>query len=486
VAGFSPILLRVPRPPRWLLASSVAAGGLLAARALRRTAARSDELAPPRRRALLPVVGSGLDLMRSPTQFQRRSHAALGPVFTATVFGFELTFVDRGELLSRVLGASSEEYNLVAAYRQMFARLLGAELFLDAPPEAMRGLGPGPLRRHTPALGEFLADLIAARLRAGDVDLLALSNTLAFHASCWYVCGAAIPEQRRDELAHLFHVMESDFSVLGSFSPIETPSWRRRVAARARALDIFRDEVRARLARPGDESDYMQSLLDVYAPQSGGPASEAQIERAALGIMGLVFGAHTNTSIAIAATLLDIIERPALLAAIREEQARVLSDRPLDFEALTRLPALFRAINETLRLRSNGGVWRKLLRPTELGGYRLPAGALVGSMMGLLNADDRVYACPERFDPERYAAMQTDQFQCPSVSAQRPLFGAFGAGRHVCPGRPLAYVILGLATSLLLRGRNFAVRRRPAVWFDLMTAGLARPIGKLIVRATPA
>lgn len=469
-----------------MLASSVAAGGLLAARALRRPPSPVADKAPPRLRAWLPVVGSGFGLMRNPTRFQRSAHAALGPVFTADVFGLELTFVDRGELLSHVLGASSEEYNLVAAYRQMFARLLGEELFLDAPPEAMRGLGPGPLRRHTPALGEFLADLIAARLPVGrEFDLLALTNTLAFHASCWYVCGAAIAEARRDELARLFHVIESDFSVLGSFSPVETPSLRRRVAARARALEIFREEVRYRLAHPGGESDYLQSLLDVYAPQTDGPASEAQVELAALGIMGLVFGAHTNTAVAMAAILSDIAERPALLAAIREEQARILAGRPLDFEALTRMPTLYRAINETLRLRSNGGIWRKLLRPTELGGYALPAGALVGSMMGLLNADERVYARPERYDPGRYAEMQTDHFQCPSVSAQKPLFGPFGAGRHVCPGRPLAYVILGVATTLLLRGRDFAVRRRPALWFDLMTAGMARPIGKLLVRATP-
>lgn len=480
------MLRPVKQLPRVLLGSSLVIGAatLLA----RRGASRSRAAGlPPHMPSLLPVIGSSLALMRGPTQFQRAGHAKFGPVFSATVLGLELTFVDHGALLGRVLAASSEEYNLVAAYRQMLARLLGEELFLDAPPEAMRGLGTQTLRRQTPALCRFLEDMISARVPVADaqVDLLGLCNTLALHASCWYVCGAAVPEATRDELAGLFHVLESDYSVFGSLTPIETPSVRRRVAARTRVLEIFRAEVRRRLAAPGDNSDYLQSLLDVYAPQHGGPATEAQIEKAALGVMGLVFGAHTNTAVALAAVLLDLHERPALLAAVREEQARVLGDRPLDLEALTRLPVLFRAINETLRLRSNGGVWRKLLKPTELGGYTLPAGTLVGSMMGLINSDEQIYARPCEYAPERYASMQTDSFQCPSVGAHDPQFGAFGAGRHVCPGRALAYVILGAGVTLLLRSRRFSVTHKPRMWFDLMTAGLARPIGKLTATVSP-
>lgn len=480
-------MLRPVKPiSRALLGSSLA----LTAAILARRNARRSRLAtlPPHMPSLVPVLGSTMALMRGPTKFQRDGHARLGPVFSATILGRELTFVDHGELLGRVLAASSEEFNLVAAYREMFAKLLGEELFLDAPPEAMRGLGTQQLRRQTPALCSFLADMISARLpdRSAEFDLLGFCNMLGLHASCWYVCGAAVPEATRDELAALFHVLESDYSVIGSLTPIETPSMRRRISARNRALEIFRAEVRRRLADPGEHRDYLQSLLDVYAPQQAGPASEAQVEQAALGVMGLVFGAHTNTAMALAAVLMDLHERPAVLAAVRAEQAQVLADRPLDLEALTRMPLLFRAINETLRLRSNGGVWRKLLKPTELGGYLLPTGTLVGSMMGLINSDEQIFPRACEYDPERYAKMQTDNFQCPSVGAHDPKFGAFGAGRHVCPGRPLAYVILGAAVTLLLRERRFTLQHTPRVWFDLMTAGLARPIGKLTATVAPA
>jgi sterol 14-demethylase len=480
------MLRAVKRLPRVLLGSSLAVTAAILAR---RSARRSRPATlPPHMPSLLPVLGSTLALMRGPTKFQRDGHARLGPVFSATILGLELTFVDHGELLGRVLAASSEEYNLGAAYRQLVGKLLGEELFLEAPPEAMRGLSTQQLRRQTPALCTFMADLIAARMpgRSAEFDLLGFCNMLVLHASCWYVCGATVPEATRDELAGLFHVLESDYSVFGSLTPIETPSTRRRIAARNRVLEIFRAEVRRRLADPGDNPDYLQSLLDVYAPQQAGPATEAQIERAAIGVMGLVFGAHTNTAVGLAAVLLDLHERPAVLAAVRAEQAQVLGDRALDLETLMRMPTLFRAITETLRLRSNGGVWRKLLKPTELGGYLLPTGTLVGSMMGLINGDETIFPRPCEYDPERYAAMQTDNFQCPAVGAHDPKFGAFGAGRHVCPGRQLAYVILGAAASLLLRERRFTLKHTPRMWFDLMTAGLARPIGKLTATVAPA
>jgi cytochrome P450 len=437
---------------------------------------------PPRLRAWLPGVGHGLAVMRDPAGFQRAGHAALGDVFSATVLGLDLTFVAPGPQLSRMLAASNEEFNLVAAYRKLFGRLLGEELFIEPPPESYRALGPATLKRETPGLAAFVQAWLRARLPAGEVDLLALCNGAAFHAACRYLCGEAIAEARRDELAGLFHVLESDYSVLGVLLPVETPSLRRRVAARLRAQAIFCEEVRAALADPARAHPLMRAIVEVYVPP-GAAASDERVEQAALAVMGLIFGAHTNTAMGLAAVLEDLMTHPDTLAAVRAELDAHAG--PLDYEALTRMPRLYRAISETLRLRANGGIWRRTLRPIELGGHTLPAGALVGSMMGLLNHDPATYPEPAAYRPERFAALTTDAFACPSTSAQRPLFGAFGAGRHVCPGRALAYVMLGVMVATIVGGYELKLRRRPRVWFDLMTAGVARPVGALTAVVAP-
>lgn len=139
-------------------------------------------------------------------------------------------------------------------------------------------------------------------------------------------------------------------------------------------------------------------------------------------------------------------------------------------------------MNESMRLRGNGGVWRKTLREVELGGYLLPTGSLVGTAMGLFNHAPELYPHPERYDPERYLTMKTDDFQSPSVSARECQFGVFGAGRHLCPGRGLAYLLVGSALTLMLREFRFALVKKPWLWFELLTAGIPRPVGPLRVQ----
>jgi cytochrome P450 len=115
--------------------------------------------------------------------------------------------------------------------------------------------------------------------------------------------------------------------------------------------------------------------------------------------------------------------------------------------------------------------------------YALPENRLVGTSMGLVNEDAHFYEQPEAYHPDRYRNVRTDDFQSPSVKDRR--FGAFGLGRHLCPGRGLAYVMVGTAIALLLRDYRVRLVRRPRRWFGLMTAGLARPVGAFRVAVVP-
>ncbi len=88
-----------------------------------------------------------------------------------------------------------------------------------------------------------------------------------------------------------------------------------------------------------------------------------------------------------------------------------------------------------------------------------------------------------RYDPDRYTRMQVDDLQSPSVKDRR--FGAFGIGRHLCPGRRLAYTMVGTALAVILRDYRLAMIKRPRGWLTLITAGMARPLGGFVVRMTP-
>lgn len=151
----------------------------------------------------------------------------------------------------------------------------------------------------------------------------------------------------------------------------------------------------------------------------------------------------------------------------------------MDLSALCAMPTLLRAINESMRMKGGGVLWRYARSPLRIGRYEIPAKSFVGISMSLLHADRAVYPEPERYAPERYASMPTDDFQSPPLKDKT--YGVWGVGKHVCPGRGLAYAIIGSALTTLLRRRSLRVTAAPRRWHPLVTAGIARPIGALRV-----
>ncbi len=460
--------------------SFAARAGRLVVRALTRPVQRDGSI--PRVGGRIPLLGAPTALLVDSIEFQRRGHAALGNVFATNLFGLNLVFVGGDEAIAR-FGAAGDELDVVAAYKRLLGRLLGEDVFTQIGSEVLRALSGASVRRQSAGLAELTQRLFRRRIGdGGEIDLLVLANGVVMHMACRFVCGD-MPAAACDELAELFHLLESDFSIAGMFLPIETPSLKRRKAARERILAIFEDEVR-RAAKNGtsDPDGYMEAVLRQSVADRSAP-TEAEIHAAGLALMGAVFGAHTNTAITFAASLADLLEHPHVLAPIQAEITQVLGDAPLDLAALCKMPLLLRAMNESMRLHGNGGLWRLTMRDVEIDGHIVPKGSLVGTSMGLVNLDETHYPDAKRYDPDRYGSMHVDDLQSPPVKDRR--FGVFGVGRHLCPGRRLAYTMVGTALVVLLRDYSLQVVTAPRGWLTLMTAGMARPLGKFVLRATP-
>jgi cytochrome P450 len=103
----------------------------------------------------------------------------------------------------------------------------------------------------------------------------------------------------------------------------------------------------------------------------------------------------------------------------------LLRDHPDQLDALNADPSLWpNAVDEILRLDPPVLLTgRSALRDTEVAGVRVPAGALVTTILAAANRDPEVFADPTRFDVTRENAKE-------HVS--------FSAGRHFCLGAALA------------------------------------------------
>lgn len=200
----------------------------------------------------------------------------------------------------------------------------------------------------------------------------------------------------------------------------------------AREVVEFQHFVKAKIdERRASRTDDLLSDL-VYAEVDGErPLEDAEI----LSIMQqlMVAGNETTTS-ALAGGLLQLIENPdqmaKAVAAVDEGNDR----------------AIINLVEEVLRTESpTAGMWRMVLKDAELGGVKIPKGAMVQLRYAAANRDPAKYPDPDRFDMER-------------ANARSHL--AFGKGIHMCVGNMLSRKEMAVAyTELLRRLTRFRVAK---------------------------
>lgn len=118
-------------------------------------------------------------------------------------------------------------------------------------------------------------------------------------------------------------------------------------------------------------------------------------------------------------------------------RAVILLDRnPAELDRLKRSPELAgAAIEEVLRLGGTvNGLFRKTTRQVDIAGHSIPAGTIVYLSTGSADQDAAQFDQPEKFDITRKEASQ---------------HLAFGKGRHLCIGAPLARLEMRIALDVL-------------------------------------
>jgi len=191
----------------------------------------------------------------------------------------------------------------------------------------------------------------------------------------------------------------------------------------AREVVEFQHFVKAKIdERRANRTDDLLSDL-VYAEVDGErPLEDAEI----LSIMQqlMVAGNETTTS-ALAGGLLQLIENP-------DQMAKAVAAVDAGNER-----AILNLVEEVLRTESpTAGMWRMVLKDAELGGVKIPKGAMVQLRYAAANRDPAKYPDPDRFDIER-------------SNARSHL--AFGKGIHMCVGNMLSRKEMAVAYAELLK-----------------------------------
>ncbi|MGF1236846.1 bifunctional albaflavenone monooxygenase/terpene synthase [Streptomyces sp. 2-6] len=216
-----------------------------------------------------------------------------------------------------------------------------------------------------------------------------------------------------------------------------------------RALADFHllvDEIVADRRASGQKPDDLLTALLEATDENGDPIGEQEIHDQVIAI--LTAGSETVGS-TIMSLLLALTEYPELGDKIREEVETVTEGSPVAFEHVRKLTYTGNVVVETLRLYP--AVWiltRRAVADTELGGYRIPAGADVIYSPYAIQRDRRSFARHEDFDPDRWLPGQSKEVPKYAMSP-------FSVGNRKCPGDHFSMAELTLLTGAVAAALRF-------------------------------
>ena len=409
--------------------------------------ARSGTL-PPLVSGALPLVGHATQFLRDQLQLLERGYREHGEIFRLRL-GRRPAIIMVGPELARWVFKHTDDHTLSIGPSLAFTiRLFGPDFYFLASPEEYQHQRETllPLFRahmaggHLAIMERHCAAFVARLGDSGTLDLPQEMNALVLGIIMEAFLGA-------DFVRHMPPTVASDFrDFIRGLDPI-TPGWvpaphlLRARRARDRMRAAVGDLVQARRRQPADPPDFLQVLMSARA-LDGTPVTDQWVIQMALGV---TFAGHDSTTGHVSWSLIDLLQHPGELAKVLAEQSRIFADgtgTSLDLVAVHRMNCLDRALHETARLRPVAPVMlRRVLRPVDIRGLVIPAGADVFVAPVLSHRLPVLFDHADQYDPDRFLAN----------ARQTSYLHGFGGGTHRCLGEHFADLLTHVTVTRLLQ-----------------------------------
>lgn len=264
----------------------------------------------------------------------------------------------------------------------------------------------------------------------------------------------------------LFDFLLMPFSELLEKLPLPLPHVRRFQKAKERLDETIYRIIEERRRSNEDRGDLLSMLLSARDEEGdGGQMNDEQVRDE---VMTLFLAGHETTANAMTWTWYLLSQHPDVEAKLHEELSEVLGDgRQPTVEDVPRLRYTEMVVAESMRLYPPAwAIGRLALKGHEVGGYTIPAKALVLLSPYVTHRDARYFPDPTRFDPERWTL---------EAKESRPQFAyfPFGGGTRRCIGEGFAWMegILLLATL----ARDWRMRLVPGHRVETLPVITLRP-----------
>ncbi|GGS91466.1 bifunctional albaflavenone monooxygenase/terpene synthase [Streptomyces chromofuscus] len=410
---------------------------------------------PPLAGGGVPLLGHGWRLARDPLAFMTRlrDHGdvvrlRLGPKTVYAVTTPALT----GAL------ALSPDYKIDGPLWESLEGLLGKEGVATANGprhrRQRRTIQPAFRLDAIPAYGPIMeeeAHALTTRWQPGrTVDCTSESFRVAVRIAARCLLRGEYMDERAERLclalATVFRGMYQRMVIpLGPLYRLPLPANREFNRALA-DLHLLVDEIVAERRASGQKPDDLLTALLEAKDENGEPIGEQEIHDQVVAIL-------TPGSETVASTIMWLLqvlaEHPEHADRIRDEVESVTGGRPVAFADVRKLTHTNNVVVEAMRLRP--AVWiltRRAVTDTELGGYRIPAGADIIYSPYAIQRDPRSYADNLEFDPDRWLPERVKDVPKYAMSP-------FSVGNRKCPSDHFSMAQLTLITAAVATKYRF-------------------------------
>jgi epi-isozizaene 5-monooxygenase len=419
------------------------------------TRAPMEPSVPPLAAGGVPGLGHGWKLARDPLGFLTRLRDD-GDVVRLRIGPKTLYAVTSPELAGAL--ALSTDFQIGGALWESLEDLLGKQgVATSNGPlhrRQRRAIQPAFRLEAIPAYGPIMAEeahALVERWRSGAVlDATTEAFRVAVRVATRCLMRGSYMDARAERicaaLTTLFSGMYQRMVLpLGPLYRLPLPANRKFNRALA-DLHLLVDEIVADRRASGQKPDDLLTALLDAKDENGEAIGEQEIHDQVVAI--ITAGSETVGSM-IMSLLKVLIEHPDQGDKIRDEVKTVVGDRPVAFEDVRKLTYTAHVIVETMRL--HPAVWiltRRAVADTQLGGYRIPAGADVVYSPYAIQRDPRSYGRHLEFDPDRWLPERAKEVP---KHAMTP----FGVGNRKCPGDHFSMAELTLLTAAMASAYRF-------------------------------
>jgi CRP-like cAMP-binding protein/cytochrome P450 len=378
----------------------------------------------------LPVLGPALDLLRDPYRWWANQYLEHGPVFRLRLPGDGPWFViagrDANDLLAQeghrlfrqdltypraptVLGTTTHPSITEGSFQRHLRRQIG-------PGFSRQAAGP-----HLPAMTSWVRRQVdtwspGQRLRVAEETARLGLNCVSLFAS-----GEELG-QDTEPLRRYATVFTGMIAMNWPLLLLRWP-WIRRTRMSLDAMIAARLAEHQRLPPgPARPPDYFDFLLRGALPD-GSPLPDR---------VRVVFGQIPYKNMGVYAgrvmnhLLVQLVQRPDVLARVQPEIDRVLADDEITLEEIASMQATKAAIKETLRLLPTAvALQRTVAEPFDFEGYRFEVGDRMFIPISATHFLPEYFPDPDRFDLDRFSPAHDE-------ARPRHVYNPFGLGNHGC------------------------------------------------------